>query len=851
MSNQRQPKIARLLVMSLLVLGIWGCNDRQLTSSTISEEIEEDKTIANDWFYRQRVYPFERIDPQTLLSAQRTRASLVKAKKNQSYNRINEEWEFAGPTNIGGRITDVEVLPSDTETIYIGAASGGVFKTTNSGETWDAIFDDQFSLAIGDMAIAPSDEDIIYVGTGEPNGVGSYDGLGMFKSTDAGATWESIGLENVGSIGKVVIDSLNPNRVFVAAMGTYYASTPERGVYRTEDGGATWEQVLFISNNTGAIDLAYVPSQPNVIYAAMWERTKTVSGGTNGGATSGIYRSTDGGDSWEELTNGLPMDAEDKGRIGLTISPNHPDILYTIYAKANGYLNSVHKTTDAGDTWTAINENGLMSASFMWYFGKIYVHPTDTNTVYVPAFGVQKSTDGGQSWNNVFKTAHVDQHAMYIHPSDPELVFLGNDGGLYLSFQGGDNAIKINNLPITQFYACEIDHSQPERLYGGTQDNSSMRTLTSNPASWSIIHFGDGFYNLVDPVDNTYVYTESQYGNFVRSIDGGETFMPATDGIPFDDPKNWNTPVVFDPNNSSTLYFGASRVYRTTNRAVNWKAISPNLTNGSGTGGAGFGTITSMSVSPVNSKVIYVGTDDGNVWVSIDDGGNWDLLSEDLPNRWVTRVTADPFDEQKAYVTFSGFRYNSDIAHVYVTTDQGKNWTDIAGDLPDIPVNDILVINNPGELALATDIGVFFSENDGSTWELLGQELPNVAITDIDYHEPTQTLVAATYGRSMYKYSFSPSVHLNEIPSATIQASVSPNPASSQVQLQLDNLIAGKYRITLLNELGELQQSVFTGSIRTAKRSIDLDIADLPNGFYLFNIQSGQSQQTIKWMKQG
>ncbi|MEL6942432.1 MAG: glycosyl hydrolase, partial [Bacteroidota bacterium] len=711
--------------------------------------LEEDKKYPNDYFYRQRAYPSGKIDQVAYRNA-----LFYKKLQHQLESRSNNEnWELAGPTNIGGRISDLSISPSDDEVIYVGAASGGIFKTEDGGENWIPIFDESSSLSIGDITLAPSNENTIYVGTGEPNAGGgslAYDGTGVYKSTDAGTTWDNIGLSNVGSIGKVSVHPNDENVVFVAAMGHLFANNPERGVYRTADGGDTWEQVLFVSDSTGAIDLAIHPQNPNIIYAAMWERIRRVNYRQYHGATSGIYRSTDGGDTWEELTNGLPTAPNEKGRIGIDISLSNPDVLYASYAQSSGHLQGVYRTEDGGNNWVERSTSGITSVPFMWWFGNLFIDPTNENTVYYLGFNAHKSTDGGQSWQRAFSGVHVDQHALCFSANNSDFVLLGNDGGLYKSTNGGRNNIKINNLPITQFYTCEIDASQPQRLYGGTQDNSTMRTMTGALDDWEIISGGDGFRTLVDPNDNRYVYTESQYGGFIRSTDGGNSFRNATTGIRSQDRRNWNTPVIFDPNNTSTLYLGASRLYKSTNRAASWTALSPDLTDGSGNGNLVYGTITAIDVSPVEGEVIYVGTDDGNVWVSKDAGSSWKDIKTNIPKRWITNIQADPNIAGHAYLTVSGFRYNSNLAHVFRTEDYGETWIDISSNLPDVPVNDIVKNSITEHLYIATDIGVFFSVDDGISWEFLGTELPNVPIIDLDLEADANLLVAATYGRSLY-----------------------------------------------------------------------------------------------------
>lgn len=728
----------------------------------------------SDWFIAQRSYPYGKVDYTAYKIALQKKSELTAVVTE----RDNLIWQAEGPYNIGGRIQDVEMDPTNMQIIYAGAATGGIFKSTDQGATWTPIFDLQPSLSIGDIAIAPLDPETIYAGTGEPNcGGGSitYDGAGIFKSLDGGESWNYTGLDSSRNTGRIVVDPKNTNRVFAATMGDLFADSPHRGVYRTEDGGASWQQVLFLNDSTGAIDLAINRLHPDTIFACTWERVRRPTYEHYGGASSGIYRSYDGGNTWTELTSGLPS-GNTVGRIGIDISQSNPAVLYAIYADDVGYFNGIYKTSDNGDNWTHTNDAALsgMFASYGWWFGRIKVDPISPNIAYAIGFDEYKTENGGTTWNSSGGSMHVDHHTMYIHPLDHNLILDGNDGGVYKSTNGSSSWTHYDNIANSQFYTCELDNSNTQRLYGGLQDNNVVRTLTGGLNDWQSIIGGDGFYVLVDPVNANYVYAESQYGALNKSTNGGTFFSSATNGIGFNDRHNWNTPVAFNPKNPKSLYYGSNKLYKSINRASNWNVISPDLTNGSGAGNITFGTITTISVSPVDTNTIYAGTDDGNVWMTSNNGVNWTNVSSTLPDRWVTRVTCDPKDELKAYVTFSGYRFNDNMVHVYMTEDGGQSWESISGNLPDIPTNDILVdtsLNNT--LYIATDVGVFYSSNMGNSWNVLGTGLPTVPVTDLTFHEPTKTLLAATYGRSMY------SLDLNNLPTGN------PNPVTAVFSLTI------------------------------------------------------------------
>lgn len=712
----------------------------------------------NEWALTQRTFPHWQADGDAY-SSMIAEARAIRAQK-RDFREV--EWEFAGPTNIGGRISDLAINPVDSDLVYAGGATGGVFKSTDGGWNWFPVFDDQAVLPIGDIALDPVNPDVVYVGTGEPNGGhNNFSGGGVYKSTDGGTSWTLLGLENTHAIGRIVVDPVNTDNVFVAAVGAYFAPpTPDRGVYRSTNGGLDWEQSLFVSDSTGAIDIVINPENPAILYVAMWERIRRPDHGTHiNGPTSGIYKSTDSGDSWHELGafNGLPGDDE-IGRIGLAISPSNPDILYALYNDGT-YVTGLYKTTNAGQTWFQVDPTNQMNdgvASFSWYFGNVRVHPANPDKVFVLDVALMASDDGGQTWPRIygydymyFYNLHVDHHALEFFPDNPNKIINGNDGGLNISTDGGISWTKIESLPVTQFYEIAIDYTNPQRLYGGTQDNGTMRTLTGAVDDWQQIYGGDGFYTLVDYTNPNIIFAEYQWGGLGKSTDGGYSFSGATDGIDASEPTNWSTPVVMDPVNPSVLYYGTNRLYQTIDGAEWWNPISPILAPS--TGGR-LGTITTIDVAPSDPNVIYVGCDNSAVWVTADGGANWSDVSADLPYRWVTRIAVDPTNPDIAYVTFSGLKWGSPEPHVFRTADRGLSWSDISAGLPNGPLNVVRVDPlYPHFIYVGSDVGCFFSHNSGQTWAALGTGMPIVSVYDIKIHPLDYFLVAGTHGRSMYK----------------------------------------------------------------------------------------------------
>ncbi len=822
----------------------------------------ESKLWPSDWAWQQRTFPFGTADKtahlEALQQAQRLR-SLAKASMNEP------EWEFAGPTNIGGRVIDIEFNPQDSKIVYAGAATGGVFKSLDRGETWAPIFDDQAVLTIGDIAVAPNQPETIYVGTGEANGGhNNFPGGGVYKSIDAGARWNFIGLEQTTSIGRIVVDPANANRVFVAAVGSYFAKDRDRGVYRSTDGGQTWQQVLLVNDSTGVVDLVLDPLNPQKLFAATWERIRPPKFGTHlNGFSSGIYRSLDGGDTWQRLgtTQGLPGPRQKVGRIGLAICATKPDNLYALYTNnSSGYTyDSIYRTKDGGNTWQRTDlSNGLSGgfSNFSWYFGNVRVHPTDPERVHVLDFLMMVSTNGGASWSSA-ATSHVDHHGFAFDPLDPTRQIVGHDGGMDYSTNNGDSWTKVAALPVTQFYHITMDQTHPERLYGGTQDNGTMRTMTGALNDWDVFYGGDGFYVLVDPNDPNVIYAESQFGNLGKSVDGGASFSSALSGIEPGEPTDWSTPVVMDPNNSQVLYYGTNRVYRTSNGAEFWNAISGNLTDSEP--GSRLGKVTTIAVAPSNSAVIYAGTDDSHVWVTTDTGATWAEISEPLPYRWVTRVAVDPTDANLAYVTFSGLKWRDPQPHVFRTTDMGLTWENISNNLPDAPIN-IIVVDPlyPNLLYVGTDVSAYYSSDYGKRWQPLGRGLPMVTVYDIVVHPLERRLALGTHARSMYTLDLSTYTGVAapraQLPERFTLAQNYPNPfnpstniafalpARAEVSLKIYN-VSGQLVRTLMNETRAAGQHVVQWD---GKNSAGQEAA---SGVYWYRLQSGkqalQKQMTL------
>ena len=788
--------------------------------------------IPNDYLWAQRAFPYQDVPSEAYYDALEWASNQTLSRGGGSLN-----WTLAGPDNVGGRITDVAMHQSDLQTIYAATASGGVWKSSDTGANWTPITDDLPSLSIGDIAIDPSDKNTLYCGTGETNGGGgsvTYDGRGVFKSTDGGDHWQSLGLEACGSIGRIEVDPQRPNHIFVAAMGRLFGNNPERGLYRSLDAGLSWDKKLFINDSVGVIDLAIHPQNPDTIFAVSWERTRRPNKRVYGGPGSGIWRSIDGGDHWTKLIAGLP-DGVSTGRIGIAISASNPAILYATFARTNGSFEGVYKSSDNGDSWSLVPQNANPGySSYGWWFGQIRVHPSDANHIFNLGITWLESSDGGSFWSVASQGLHVDYHALYIHPANPDLRVVGNDGGIYISVDGGASW-QHRPLPITQLYTSEIDFQYPTRFSGGAQDNGTHASANGAVNDWVPIYGGDGFVTLVNPVDHNIYYAELQYGGFFGS--NGASAPLATR-------YNWNTPYIFDPNNPNIMYFGAEKLFRSTNGGLSWLPISADLSNGAtGAGGVVYGTITAIAASPITADVLFAGTDDGNVWATVNGGNHWTKVSNSLPKRWVTRLVADRWDANTAYVCLSGFRHDEPIAQLYKTIDAGQTWTSVAGNLPDVPVNDLILDPlDPSVWYIATDAGVFSTINAGSTWMPANTGLPRVPVLDLTFHAPTRTMVAATYGRSMYRTTVP-----IPLPSATIEPSVmeqlniSPNPFVAECQVSFLLFEDQAIRLDLYDPSGRYVKSIFEGSLDTGKHKLPMSLENLSAGvYYLKAIVSGR-----------
>jgi hypothetical protein len=690
--------------------------------------------------------------PRAALDRAAAQASAVAARTRAVAPELAAaSWSFVGPRNIGGRVLDIAVDPATAGTLYAATATGGVWKSTDAGATMVRSWPDGLSQSIGAIAAAP--DGTLYAGGGEAGpGGGSitYGGRGVYRSTDGGAHWKRAGNMPSPTVGRILVDPADPDRVFVAGSGDLFNPGGGRGVYRSTDAGAHWTRVLKgTTKTTGAVDLAMDPSNPDVLYAAMWDHIRKPDERIYGGKGSGVYRSTDGGDSWTRLGNGLPPAGPDVGRIGIALSASTPKRVYAVMGTTDGGFQGLYRSNDAGDSWTKLTASGLAGSqsSYSWWFGRLWVDPSDKDRLFAAGVPLELSTDGGQTFGSA-GSVHADQHAMAWDPNVAQRVYLGNDGGVYRSNTGGSGGWTVATVqPFTQFYSVDVSEQDTTRVVGGAQDNNALRSW---PTNWNAFVGGDGEETLIDPTNQNAIYGCSQYGACSRSTTGGTSTLPF--GATTSDRYNWFTPVVLDPSNPQVVYLGGNRLNRSANGAATFGVISPDLTGGPGHDSYPFGTITTVAASATKPNELLVGTDDGRLWYTTNLGGTWIQASDpDLPGFWISRVAIDPTDAKVMYVTYSGYRSGTETPYVLKSANTGAAWTDITGNLPAAPVNDLVV--DGAALYAATDVGVYVTSDGGGTWNALGTGLPNLPVDDIELVASTDELYAATFGRGMWKVS--------------------------------------------------------------------------------------------------
>ena len=718
-----------------------------------------------------------------------------------------------GPAYTSGRIADFAVNPANPKEYYVGVASGNIWKTINAGITWQPVFDKYGSYAIGCLAMDPTNPNVIWAGTGENNhqrAIGYGDGV--YKTVDGGKNWENMGLKNSRHIGKIVINPRNPEIVYVAAEGSLWGPGGDRGLYKTMDGGRTWKRVLKISENTGINEIVMDPRNPDVLIASAEQRRRHVHTKIGGGPETAIYKTTDGGNHWNKLKNGLPE--AQMGGIGLAISPVNPDVVYAIIEAAN-QKGGFFRSTDRGESWEKMSSH----TSAGQYYNEIFCDPKDVDKVYSVETFTHYTEDGGKTFKQLGrKYRHVDDHALWIDPADTAHFIIGGDGGVYETYDHGENWLHKSNLPVTQFYRVAVDNSLPfYYVYGGTQDNASMGGPSRNTSSggvtsdeWFVTKGGDGFFSQIEPTNPDIVYSESQYGNIVRydRKSGESKFITPQ---PRKGEKtyrwNWNTPLIISPHSPTRLYCAANKVFRSDDRGDTWTVISDDLTAqidrnrwpvmgkywsadavAKDVSSSQYGTIVSMDESPLKEGLLYVGTDDGLLRVTEDNGKTWRKISSFPgvpPQTYVSDILPSLYDENVVYITFDNRKRDDFKPYVLVSNDKGNTWQSIAANLPASgTVHTVAQDHEDKNLLFAgTEFGLFFSRTNGKSWIQLKAGLPTISIRDLVIQKRENDLVLASFGRGFYILDdYSPLRSFNQ---ATLEAEAHlfpPKPALLYVQ---------------------------------------------------------------------
>ncbi len=686
-------------------------------------------------------------------------------------------WRPLGPAVMGGRTVDIEAVDKQPWIIYAAIGPSGVWKSENAGTTWFPLFYREPTVSVGDLAVSPSDPNIVWVGTGEATCRNSVTiGDGVYKSHDAGQTWKNMGLKETRHISRIIINPENPKIVYVAAMGHLWGPNPERGVFKTVDGGETWQKVLYINENTGIADLAIDPENPSILYAAAYEHRRLPYLFISGGPGSGLYKTIDGGQTWKKLEKGLPKGII--GRIGLAVSRSRPEVVYALIEHEDGGL---WRSEDKGESWQRVADMTTYRRinTRPFYYSQIRVDPTNDQIVYVLSTGAHISTDGGRTFKPFGAGTHPDHHALWINPANPRHLILGNDGGIDISYDGGRTWLSVQNIDAAEVYTIAFDFRRPYYVYCGLQDNGTWAgpSQTRDAAGisnddWVQIGPGDGMYIQVPPDDPMTVYANYQMNNLYRydwRIGRSKNIRPLAS---LKEPPyrfNWLTPIHISPHDSKTIYVGSQYLLKSSDRGQSWQRISPDLTTNDprkmvdsggpisreNTGAEIHCTITTITESPLVPGLIWVGTDDGLVWITRDGGQKWTNLTKNIPglppNTWCSRIEASHFDPATAYACFDGHRHDDYETYVYKTNDYGKTWKSIRGNLPFGWVNVIREDpKNHNLLYVGTEFGIFISLDGGESWLSLKNNLPTVAVHDILIHPRDNDLIIGTHGRGIW-----------------------------------------------------------------------------------------------------
>jgi photosystem II stability/assembly factor-like uncharacterized protein len=812
---------------------------------TLENEGKDLKDTSNlrpaEWLFTLREWPDFRTDISTYTAAMRVaHLADLAAKSRDEIKGFSAPWKLEGPGNIGARINTIAVHPSDPNIIYIGYSHGGVWKSEDGGQNWKSVFDDQSFLSIGDITFDPGHPSVVYVGTGDPNISGyPFIGDGLWRSVDGGETWEHLGLEAQRIVSKIIVHPMLASRIFVATMGLPFERNNDRGLYKSTNLGSSWQQKLFINNESGVIDLVMSPIDPNILYAAVWDRIRNNQESIVSGENARIWKSVDGGDTWTKLSGGLPEDVN--SRIGLAIDPSNANHLFASYVNTSLSFSGLFESFDGGETWNENPCEGLdlgFQSNFAWYFGKIRINPFNSKDIWLLGVQSWRSQDGGETWQlgaGFNQGIHADHHDLAF--LGPQSYLLATDGGLYRSTDNATFWEKIENIPTTQLYRVAYNPHQSDFYYGGAQDNGTSSGNAANLENWLRVFGADGFQAAFHPTDPNIFYYEFQNGAIFGTTDGAN-FNPATSGIDENDRRHWDAPYLISQHDPNVMYTGTYRIYQGFGHLPAWTPVSDDLTD-SIIFGARFHTITTINESPLNPDLLFAGTTDANVWRGNPFSQSWVNITAGLPERYVSSVKASSADPNRVFVSQTGYKSNDFSAHIHRSDDLGTSWIPISGDLPNLAVNDLIIL--PGHqdsvIFAATDGGVYGTTNGGLHWERLGTGIPIVPVYSLGINDAQRTLIAGTYARSVLSFPID-SLKLGESSStfspdgfAIATFSISPNPASVAAVLKVENLKSGQAaEINIVDISGKrLLQKQFRGFGRHEE---EIDLQEFAPGVY-------------------
>jgi photosystem II stability/assembly factor-like uncharacterized protein len=782
-------------------------------------------------------------------------------KATKKYRNQNTPWTQEGATNIGGRINTIAVDPNNANIIYVGTPNAGIFKTTDGGNTWDHKFGQQHSLAIGVLAIDPNNSNTIYAGTGdEALSSFTYMGNGLWKSSDAGNTWNYIGLKDTRVISQLIIHPTNSNIIYVGTMGNIYSMDNNRGLYKTTDGGLNWTQVLYLGSDAGIGDMAINEAQPDTLFVTGRNRFRSNQVSNTTGPAARIYRTYNGGQSWDTLTNGLP--SGDQCKITIALSQNNSQLIYASYCDTSMNYSGFYRSTNGGNSWSFMSQDNDMSmGGFGWYFGEIFLDPNDDNRVYWCAIDLFRTTNGGSTWSRrappwYTYDVHADKHDIQFVNSNT--FFLATDGGIYRTNSGGGNNSSawnnITNMPITQYYKVGYNPWDSLNYYAGAQDNGTqVGSAASGINNWQRYFGGDGFKPSFDQADEDTWYTQTQRGNINSTIDGGNNYDNITQSLTATDRSNWNTPYFLSPHNTKTMYVGTYKVYKNTYAPIdNWTAISGDLTDGIDNSNH---VLSSIDQSEINNQLLYAGTSDGNVWVTQNDGTSWTQINAGLPDRYVSCIKASPNNVANAFLSYWGYRDNDTNAYIYFTNNYGNSWTSIASTtLPNFAINDIWIRpdGTDSSIIIANDGGVYSTTNRGTTWMRVGNNMSIYPVYDIEYNPATKKIFAGTFAMSLQSIGIDsafetppPVINVGLQQQKIADVKIYPNPCKNQLQIELGQ--ASNLSITLLDIHGKiLLEQTDTHAVK--KHSVNLH--NIASGIYLIKIISNEGEVIKKIFKE-